>query len=812
MASRTLLCVEPDPAAVSEIKRAFEPYGFSVENIPNGEQAIDWARKHEPAALLISVEPRKVGYAICSKIKRAADLAKIPLILTSSEETQQTFDQHKKLKARADDYLLKPLRQEVLTARLGALVELGPPQGSMGPGHDMGSEDILLSSDVVEEEISVSDADIVEGAVPALPDAPLSTVTTIEQETDAAFEALQVGNTGPLEAPPVPEGFAAPPPVETWEEERTRAGALGAEPADAPSDPGRSAEAAMEAAIFPPAFASALPSAFTAEPSGSSQPFAQSEGSVAQAGGAPPSPDVLDVTFDGVPSPDDVNGAPSPDDVNVSVAFGDGPEPPTPPPAPDNRRLRELEAKVQRLETDNDHLTRDLEEARARAQAQPLSKEKEVLSLREIINRKEKDILDLRDAMDQKERQILDHKNTSRELERGRRDLDERMLTLEKSLMGAQEKAAALAHDKEKATERERGLKARLDDALNEIQKAHEEVDAAKKRLTATEERGRAELDKVRGELEGRLAEVEEAHRTEVTKLNDERAASEASLTSDHEAEVARLKSGHATELETTQRKAAEDLRGLEDRLQGELARTRKEHEKALAQLREELAAQLQAERQAHQTAVEGKERDHKNELLALRRRHEDELKAAEERRTREQQEAEARRVSELEAAEARRRSEQQARDEEHHNQIAELDRRHFNEKTEMAERHRQELDQANQRAARAEGELAARTEEVNEAMRRMATLGADIDTLRSDVRDRDVKLGQARDRIAELEAKIVEHEDQILRAFNRLRSDDRLVDRAKRALAVALTLLDERGTPAQAPAPQKSASGESTS
>jgi CheY-like chemotaxis protein len=811
MASRTLLCVEPEAAAVNEIRSAFEPYGFSVENIPSGEQAIEWARKNEPAAILVCVEPRKVGYAICSKIKRSPELAKIPLVLTSSEETQQTFDQHKKLKARAEDYLLKPLRRDVLQARLGALIDLGPPQGSLGPGHDTGSEDILLSSDVVEEEISVSDADIVDGEAPKIADttdspifptfpSPVATAeASIEQETDAAFAALQMGNTGPLEAPPVPDGFAAPAPAESWDDERTRAGVVLPELADAPAAPALTPQATMEAALFP------------------------AMGSTGAAAVAPSAPDVLDVAFDSVPSFDDVQGAPSPDDVNVAVAFGDAAEPPPPPapPAPppvDNRRLRELEAKVQQLERDNDRLTRDLEEARARVQAQPLSKEKEVLSLREIINRKEKDILDLRDALDQKERQILDHKNTSRELERGRRDLDERMLTLEKSLMAAQEKATALAQDKEKATERERGLKARLDDALNEIQKAHEEVDSAKKRLTASEERGRAEVDKVRSELEARLTEVEEAHRAEATRLTDERASSEASLNKEHEAEVTRLKAVHAAELEATQRKAADDLRGLEERLQGELARTRKDHDKALAQLRDEQAAQLQAERQAHQTAVEGKERDHKNELLALRRRHEEEQKAAEDRRTREQQEAEARRVNELEAAEARRRTELQTRDEEHHNQMAELDRRHFNEKTEMAERHRQEQDQSNQRAARAEGELAARTEEVNEAMRRMAALGADIDTVRADLRDRDVKLGQARDRIAELEAKVAEYEDQILRAFNRLRSDDRLVDRAKRALAVALTLLDERGSAAQAPAvatgtqSQKPASGESTS
>jgi response regulator RpfG family c-di-GMP phosphodiesterase len=37
--------------------------------------------------IIVSVEPRKVGYAVCNKLKRSSDLQHIPLILTSAEET-----------------------------------------------------------------------------------------------------------------------------------------------------------------------------------------------------------------------------------------------------------------------------------------------------------------------------------------------------------------------------------------------------------------------------------------------------------------------------------------------------------------------------------------------------------------------------------------------------------------------------------------------------------------------------------------------------------------------------------------------------
>ena len=77
--------------------------------------------------IIVSVEPRKVGYAVCNKLKRSTELAHIPLILTSAEETPQTFEQHKKLKSRADDYLLKPFRDDEFVRKVAALIDLRTP-------------------------------------------------------------------------------------------------------------------------------------------------------------------------------------------------------------------------------------------------------------------------------------------------------------------------------------------------------------------------------------------------------------------------------------------------------------------------------------------------------------------------------------------------------------------------------------------------------------------------------------------------------------------------------------------------------------
>ncbi|MEO8213766.1 MAG: response regulator, partial [Myxococcales bacterium] len=157
MAQRSVLCIEPDGAAVSEIRRAFGAYGFRVESIPNGGHSVEWARTNNPTLIVLSVEPRKVGYAICNKLKRSPNLREIPLILISAEETRATFEQHKKLKSRAEEYLLKPLDIRELLAKANRLITLGDAQGAA----DDDEAEIELADDEIAE-VSLDDDELMD--------------------------------------------------------------------------------------------------------------------------------------------------------------------------------------------------------------------------------------------------------------------------------------------------------------------------------------------------------------------------------------------------------------------------------------------------------------------------------------------------------------------------------------------------------------------------------------------------------------------------------------------------------------------------
>jgi CheY-like chemotaxis protein len=783
---RTLLCIEPDSATVAEIRTALSPYGFVVESIPSGEDALEWGQDNQPALIILSVEPRKVGYAICNKLKRNARLRDVPLILISGEETLATFEQHKKLKSHADEYLLKPLDTQELLSKVDKLVPLGASE-VIEEIEEADSGDIMLADeDELAMEINPQDGNGTARTQPPLPptdheqradtseqavledENPFHT-ETFDRETQAAFAALE--NAAPSERMPATGGGDVVdlqslwsevdlPPVMEWEKA----------PKTEPPVP--------------------VPAALHED---SHDPM------------VPPGPDEIHFeeahdtgrSFGGSGGFSSGIGNPQIQELQARASEAQA-------------KSAELQSRIDWLENERQTLRKEMEEARERyTQTASFSKEREFLGLREIINKKEKDILDLRDQLDAKERQVLDHKDKIRELERARRDLEENTLGFERSLVAANEKVSELLQDRDKSGEREKGFKVRLDDAHEELRKSRDEIEGLRKRLTQDDQRARAELERVRSELENRIVEADEQHRRELARLADERSTAEAATAALNQAEAIRQEAAHRGEIEALQRRIADEQTASGERLQSEVQKIRRDQEKAIAALRDEQATQLASERQAYEALTEAKERDHRNEILGMRRRHEEELAAAEERRQRDIAEQEARRISELEVAEGRRRAELAQRDEEQHNRITEIERRYLTEKTDLSERHRAEHDQAVGRAARAEGELAARIQELDQAYRRVAGMEADLDAARVELGNREVRLSQNRDRLAEMEAKITDYEDQILRAYQRIRTDEKTTEKTRRALSVALALLDERsgGAPVAGPGGGKPAS-----
>ena len=166
MADRIALCIEPDATTADQIRRLLAPNGFQVKNIPSGDDAMEWGRSHKPAVIVLSVEPKKVGYAICNKLRRSPSLREVPLLLISGEETPATFEQHRKLKSRADEYMLKPLDGQDLLLKVGGLLKLNlsAPAADDDEVHELDADsDIVMADDDDVDIVSSAEADEADG-------------------------------------------------------------------------------------------------------------------------------------------------------------------------------------------------------------------------------------------------------------------------------------------------------------------------------------------------------------------------------------------------------------------------------------------------------------------------------------------------------------------------------------------------------------------------------------------------------------------------------------------------------------------------
>lgn len=197
----TLIEAERDFANI--LKNELGKKGFDVDIFSNGDEGLDFIKKNQTDLIVLCVElPETSGYSICNKLKKDNKLKSIPLILISSEATPETFEQHKKLKTHAEDYLIKPFEPKELLERIKNLI--GLPEASEA----VEEEEIELSLDDVDikeepqeskgEEIHLSEEDISNLVVeePAVDDSSVKSDGDIFkdddlQALDSAFEEIK---------------------------------------------------------------------------------------------------------------------------------------------------------------------------------------------------------------------------------------------------------------------------------------------------------------------------------------------------------------------------------------------------------------------------------------------------------------------------------------------------------------------------------------------------------------------------------------------------------------------------------------------
>jgi len=149
--AKKILLIESDGAFAQELADALEARGLQARVTGDGKEGLDLARVDRPDCIVLCVElPKMSGYSICNKLKKDDQLKTIPLVIISAEATPETFEQHRKLKTRAEEYLIKPFGAATLLQKLAGLVEL-PPEPEA-------AEEMVTLDEVTLEDVEEIDA------------------------------------------------------------------------------------------------------------------------------------------------------------------------------------------------------------------------------------------------------------------------------------------------------------------------------------------------------------------------------------------------------------------------------------------------------------------------------------------------------------------------------------------------------------------------------------------------------------------------------------------------------------------------------
>ena len=608
-----VLVFESDAAFAGELRTELGKLGCTTHIVDDGNVGLQQAVSDRPDLILLSIElPRMNGFSVCNKLKKDALLKDVPLIIMSSESSDETFEQHRKLRTRAEDYVHKPIAFGELLQHIQPFVALGEVLADEGAGNDQIyiDDDVVVDDDDSHTQVGrmpdfAADTRPVDAAPPPhvapksnAPKRPID--ADVDAFADAAFGRITQSK--------------APPPViaatnGTQAMEQTVATRISDMPL--PHDDADSARAKEQVRELERQL-SAL----------------KSENARLQ---------------------DSVQNAVQPGETERL-----------------QREIEDLRARLASSGKGGAVSSREFLDLRENLN----KKDKEILSLRETLGRKDKEVVEARDRSLEFARSKGDADDrilaVEREIADGRDKIE--------ALTADKEQAKKASEDfRSRMTRAQADLEVRVKEVDELRAKYAEEISANEASITALhaehasalseslehaasehQSTHQRELEEIRSSLTGQLEQARSAHSQE---LDGARAS--------HASELAQTHAAHGNVLDQARTAHANELAELEERLRSELAKATEEGDTALSEALERAARERS---QAVGKREEEMREQYASDLSVLKAEHQDELGRARSDFSRELESAKNTHAQELGDAEERRLEEvettkQQARD-----------------------------------------------------------------------------------------------------------------------------------------------------
>lgn len=128
---KKILIADDEPDILEIIQFNLQNEGYEVVTAKNGDEAIEAAKKHLPALIILDIMmPGKNGIEVCN-ILRMQPAFKDTLIIFLSALSDETTEV-RGLETGADDYLTKPISPKVLTSKVNSLFRRVNDKGQLG--------------------------------------------------------------------------------------------------------------------------------------------------------------------------------------------------------------------------------------------------------------------------------------------------------------------------------------------------------------------------------------------------------------------------------------------------------------------------------------------------------------------------------------------------------------------------------------------------------------------------------------------------------------------------------------------------------
>jgi len=116
-----ILCVDDDVNALDSLTEMLEGAGFPVIAAQTGYDALALAISRKPSLVLLDlVLPDLPGEEVCHRLRAHAPTADLPVIMLTVKDSEA--DKVIGFETGADDYVTKPFSEQILLARIRALL------------------------------------------------------------------------------------------------------------------------------------------------------------------------------------------------------------------------------------------------------------------------------------------------------------------------------------------------------------------------------------------------------------------------------------------------------------------------------------------------------------------------------------------------------------------------------------------------------------------------------------------------------------------------------------------------------------------